>query len=130
MRTITLVTGILLCLCSSCKKEFSKECELIPAQIIKFDCDRVILELETSKTFGDREWTDVLSGEKFNNVVSFYDICLIQQITNGEKIKLYVNLEEDKGNAVPGCRGCQALSLNPPKSKVILTKIRKTPCGR
>lgn len=130
MRVITLITGILLLLGSSCKKEFSKECELIPAQIIKFDCDRVILKLETTKKIGDSEWTDVISNEKFSNVVSFYDICLIRQITNGEKIKLYVNLEVDNVNSIPGCRGCQAISLSPPRSKVILTKIRTAPCGR
>lgn len=125
-----ILAALLLLVGTACKKEFSKECDLIPAQIIRFDCDRVILQLETTKEMGDREWTDLLSGKKFNNVVSCYDICLIEQLTNGEKIKLYVNVETENGNLIPGCRSCQALSVSPPQSKVILTNIRTLPCGR
>lgn len=112
----------------SCEKNNS-ECELIPAKIIRYDCDRVIFQLLTSETIGDSDWEDVQTGQRYNNVVSYYNTCKIAEFANGEKVTLYVHIKEPLTNpAMPDCFQCQAVSQNPPQKKVDFNNISKTTC--
>lgn len=113
---------------SSCKKE-NVECDLMPAEIIRYDCDRVIFRLLTSTPIGDPDWTDVQTGQHYSNVVSYYNTCRIAQITNGEKSTLYVNLlEPDNCPVIEDCVQCQAVSEAPPQTAVAFGNISKLAC--
>lgn len=112
----------------SCKKN-NTDCNLIPAKIIRSDCDRVIFQLLTTDTIGDANWEDVQTGQRYSNVVSYYNNCKIGELTKGEKTTIYVRLKEPEINpAIPDCFRCEALSQNPPQTKVDFAEISITPC--
>ena len=113
---------------SSCEKCIP-ECELVPAKIIRYDCDRVIFQLLTPTPIGDPDWEDSQTGQRYKNVVSYYNTCKISKLTNGEKITLYVNFKECNISPVVGdCYRCQAISQAPPQTKVDFKTISKSPC--
>jgi len=113
---------------SSCEKNNS-ECELTPAKIIRYDCDRVIFQMLTSDSFGDSNWEDVQTGIRYNNVFSYYNTCEITALTKGKMDTLYVNLKEPEINpAIGDCYRCQAISQAPPQTKVTIVEISKSPC--
>ena len=113
---------------SSCEKCIP-ECDLVPAKIIRYDCDRVIFQLLTTTPIGDPDWEDVQTGLRYSNVVSYFNTCKIAKLTNGEKVTLYVNLNEPDFNPVIGdCYRCQAISQAPPQTKVDFGTISKSSC--
>jgi hypothetical protein len=121
---IILLTGL-----SSCKKSDS-ECELVPAKVIRYDCDRVIFQLLTTETIGDTNWVDVQTGQQYSNVVSYYNTCKIAEFTKGEKVTLFVKVKADtpvQDNL--DCFRCQAISQDPPQTKVDFTEISKLSCN-
>ena len=127
-RNLFISTIILLVAFSSCEKS-SSECKLVPAKVLRYDCDRVIFQLLTTKAIGDANWEDVQTGQRYNNVVSYYNNCKIAELANGEKITLYVTLKEPEINpAIGDCYRCQAISQNPPQTKVDFVEISKSPC--
>lgn len=126
-----LITTLLLplLLFSACCKE-KEECGLVPAKLIRFDCDRAIFQLLTDQVIGDPAWTDVNSGRQYNNVVSCFNTCEIAAITNGQFMTLYVNLEKtDQVLPVADCVQCQAVANDPPDTNVIFKTISGQPCG-
>ncbi len=127
-RNLFTATIALLIAFSSCEKSTS-ECKLIPAKVLRYDCDRVIFQLLTPDTIGDADWEDVQTRQRYSNVVSYYNNCKIEKFTNGEKITLYVTLKEpDINPAIGDCVRCQAVSQDPPKTKVDFAEISKSPC--
>jgi hypothetical protein len=121
--TIALVIAL-----TSCKKT-NTDCSLIPAKIIRYDCDRVIFQLQSPTLIGDATWTDVQTGLQYSNVVSYYNTCKIVGISNGKKITLYVSIKEpDTNPSIPDCFRCEALSQNPPQTKVEFTEISLSGC--
>jgi hypothetical protein len=114
--------------CTKCQPECEPECELIPATIIRYDCDRVIFKLLTTENIGDAEWVDSFTGERHRNVVSFSNTCRIASITSGEKETLYVRLLKTTHQPALDCFQCQAVSTNPPQTAVEFTEISKLPC--
>ena len=113
---------------SSCKKS-DTDCNLIPAKIIRYDCDRVIFHIVTTESIGDTDWEDVQTGQRYSNVVSYYNTCKIAELTNGEKVTLYVSFKEPESNpTIPDCFRCEALSQNPPQTKVDFATISKSAC--
>jgi hypothetical protein len=118
---------------SSAKKSTKKNnsiCDLIPAKIIRYDCDRVIFQLLTSQTIGDANWKDEITGINYTNVVSYYNTCEIGEIAHGELTTLYVNpvkLNESKYNKT--CIQCLAISTNVPETKIDFLSVSKEPCG-
>lgn len=113
---------------SGCEKNDS-ECELVPAKIIRYDCDRVIFQLMTAQTIGDADWEDVETGLHYRNVVSYYNTCRIAALTNGEKTTLYVQVGDDSpGHQNPNCIQCLAISPAPPQKKVDLMDISTSTC--
>lgn len=121
-----LIASILIF--GSCKKSV-RDCNLIPAKIIRSDCDRVIFQLLTTENIGDANWEDVQTGQRYNNVVSYYNNCKIGELTNGKKITLYVSIKEPETNPnAPDCFRCEALSQNPPQAQVDFGEISKSPC--
>ena len=130
MNKILLFTAtvILSIACSSCEK-CDVDCGLVPAKIIRFDCDRVIFQILDSTVAGDARWEDVQTGLTYHNVVSYYNTCEIASITNGEKATLYVSIKPAAGSAqLPDCSHCEALSQSPPQTKVDLYNISTQPC--
>lgn len=128
------VTATLLVL-TSCQKIDCKsknpepDCDLIPAKIIRYDCDRVILELVTDEKIGDANWTDTQTSETYQNVVSFYNTCAISELTNGNKETVYVNVKKTgESLRANDCVQCQAISEDAPKTQVDFTAIKKGPC--
>ena len=123
----TLSLAIILSLFSCNKNE--NDCSLIPARIIRYDCDRVVFELLTDQLIGDASWTDTHTGTTYTNVVSYYHTCRIAQLTNGANDTLYVKLEKTNENRVPeNCVQCAALPANPPATKVVFTEISTEGC--
>lgn len=119
---------ILLIAFTSCEK-CETDCNLVAAKVIRYDCDRVIFQLLTNELIGDSNWVDVETGQQYNNVVSYYNTCKIAELTNGEKLTLYVSLKQPAGNPnISDCYQCQAISPNPPSIKVDFAKVSKSPC--
>jgi len=113
----------------SCSKS-TEDCTLVPAKILRYDCDRVILQLETAESIGDASWTDVQTGQSYNNVVSYYNTCEISRLANGQKKTLYAKVEKTAQTLIPeNCVQCQATSQNPPQTRVVLTQIQTEPCN-
>jgi hypothetical protein len=50
---LPLIVGITLLPVFSCKKNSTTDCTLIPAKIIRYDCDKVIFQLLTNELIGD-----------------------------------------------------------------------------
>jgi hypothetical protein len=113
---------------SSCKKQ-EDNCTLIPAKIIRYDCDRVIFQLLTTENIGDANWEDVRTGQQYTNVVSYYNTCAIGAITNGTPAILYVTLKKtDENLFARDCIQCLAVSQNPPQTKVDFTAVFENQC--
>ncbi len=84
----------------------------------------------TTQQIGDSQWTDAFTGQTYQNVVSYYNTCQISTLTNGELSTLYVKLEPTGHElSVPDCYQCQAISNQPPQTKMVLTEIQTAPCG-
>lgn len=127
--SLILVVALALISFSSCEKCL-EDCELIPAKVIRYDCDRVIFQLLTNEMLGDNTWTDVNSGQVYSNVVSYAGICEIVAITKGEYSTIYVKPEKTELPSSAGdCIQCQAISNQPPNTKVIFKEIATQPCA-
>jgi len=120
---------------ASCKKmdcdshQPKTGCELIPAKIIRYDCDRVIFQLLTNEKIGDENWTDESSGETYQNVASCFNTCPISNITKGNMVTLYVKLKETEEFLTNGdCFQCLAISSNVPKKQIDFLEIKIEPC--
>ena len=123
-----LFAGLLIAFVS-CKKTETTDCSLVPVKVLRYDCDRVILQVLSADAIGDSSWTDVFSGQTYNNVVSYYNTCEIAAITNGELQTLYVKMEPAGDEQLPSdCVQCLAISQDPPQSRVKMTVISTTPC--
>ncbi len=121
----------LLSLLSCDKNKTPTNCGVIPAKIIRYDCDRVIFQLLTNETIGDANWTDVQTGQNYSNVVYYKNTCAIAPFSNGGKPTLYVNLKKVTID-VPitnDCVQCEALSQNPPATQVDMIDISATLCN-
>jgi len=120
---------------TSCKKidcnshEPKTDCKLIPAKIIRYDCDRVIFQLLTNEKIGDENWTDESSGETYHNVASCFNTCPISDITKGNMVTLYVKLKETEEFLTNGdCFQCLAISSNVPQKQIDFLEIKTEPC--
>lgn len=114
----------------SCKKE-NEACNLIPAKILRADCDRIIFQLLTSENIGDAGWVDVRTGQQYSNVVAYSNTCAISELLNSGSIDtLYVNpIKSNETILVPDCTQCQAISENPPVTNVDFKEISIVPCS-
>lgn len=132
MKLFTVITTIAM-LSTSCEKLMlhckKDSCDLIPAKIIRYDCDRVIFQLMTKDTVGDPNWKDIRTGLNYSNVVSYFNTCKITEITNGEMSTVYVKLKKpDNNNQIP-CFQCLAVSQDPPQTKTDFEIVEKSPCN-
>lgn len=123
-------SAILLFAFSSCEKCIV-DCDLVPAKIIRYDCDRVIFQIMDGSAAGDADWEDVQTGRHYNNVVSYSNTCKIASLTNGQMVTLYVSIK--KSGTQPkttDCYQCQAVSANPPQTMVDFGDIATEPCEK
>jgi hypothetical protein len=112
----------------SCKKE-NDSCNLIPAKLIRSDCDRVIFQIISSDIIGDTNWTDVRTGLHYSNVVAYSNTCKISHLTNGVVDTLYVRpVKISEREINPDCIQCHAISDNPPLTNVDFLNISLTSC--
>ena len=132
MKKVVLISSVLIYtfLLASCEKCETSDCQLIPAKIIRYDCDRVIFQLLTEENIGDAQWQDTRSGIRYNNVVSYYNTCRIGALTNNCQIDtLYVKVNNSNGSLKDdGCIQCLAISSNPPRTSVDFTEIQRSAC--
>lgn len=131
MKKVMLVSGLIALAGSfmSCCKE-KEECELVPAKILRYDCDRVIFQMLSPGKFGDSVWTDVQTGNRYNNVFSYYNTCQVSALTNGELDTLYIKVKETyDASILDNCVQCLAVSQNPPKTMVQMTKLSAYACS-
>ena len=130
MKSIILTIAFfgLLITFTSCKEDSAK-CNLISVKVLRYDCDRVILQFLSKDFIGDNAWEDQQTGQRYDNVASYYNTCKIAEITQGEKIVVYVSLKELKINPTNiDCAQCTAISQNPPNTTVDFSGIYKTNC--
>lgn len=128
IRKLIAVTIGLLFAFSSCER-CEVDCNLTPAKIIRYDCDRVIFQLLSTDTIGDADWVDVQTGKRFSNVVSYNNTCKIAELTKGKMMTLYISIAKGGIKADIGdCSRCEALSQSPPQTMVDFTIIDKQPC--
>ena len=114
----------------ACKNEQTNSCSLMPAKIIRFDCDRVIFQLLTNDFAGDAEWTDVHTGNRYNNVVYWFNNCGLSAGNHDLMDTVYINPERITVPRYPeNCVQCQAVSSNPPQTMVEVTEISDAPCN-
>ncbi len=132
MVTKISIALVLICqtLLLSCKKE-NTDCYLIPAKILRADCDRIIFQLLTSESIGDANWVDVRTGQQYSNVVAYSNTCAISEILNNSSTDtLYVNpIKLTDRTLVPDCYQCQAISENPPLTNVDFKEISLSACN-
>lgn len=143
MKTIVLTTSCLITLfvTSSCEKfdnhffkkpaeKIEPNCDLIPAEILKYECDGVVFRLTGNKAFGDAVWEDKTTGIKYSNVVFYSNTCEINTLTNGELTTLYVDVQKTNTPVqVTDCMQCLAVTENAPETKVNFNTISKEPCA-
>ena len=132
MVTKISIALVLICqtLLLSCKKE-NTDCYLIPAKILRADCDRIIFQLLTSESIGDANWVDVRTGQQYSNVAAYSNTCAISDILNNSSTDtLYVNpIKLTDRTLVPDCYQCQAISENPPLTNVDFKEISLSACN-
>jgi len=128
----TTMALVVICqtLLFACKKE-NNDCYLIPAKILRADCDRIIFQLLTSEKIGDANWVDVRTGQQYSNVVAYSNTCAISEILNNSSTDtLYVNpIKLTERTLAPDCYQCQAISENPPLTNVDFKEISLSACN-
>jgi hypothetical protein len=112
---------------TSCKKT-NVSCDFIQDKIIRYDCDRVIVQLQSTKLIGDSMWTDVKSGKEYENIVSLFNTCKIAELTRGELKTIYFKPDISNQSDNTPCSQCLAISQNPPKTYIRFTEISLSPC--
>lgn len=123
--TVALIT-LLFC---SCKKN-QGDCAWLRADVLRYDCDRVILKIHSPVLVGDAEWTDASTGRTYTNVISYDSPCKIVELTQCVKKTVYVMLYDR--NAEPSANDCpvqcQAMSQFPPETSYQLSAVLENPC--
>jgi len=107
-----------------CKKESCDKDDdgLVALKVLRYDCDRVIFSMETNAVTGDSQWTDVQTGQVYQNVVYYTNTCEVARVTNGAMTTVYAKVETTTDNSFPdNCVQCLAVSQHPPQTKVKLT---------
>jgi hypothetical protein len=127
---------VLLSFCfAACEKknkdQDNQDCEYIEAKLIRVDCDEVIYRLMTNEAIGDANWTNVMDGQVYTNVVRFRNTCWMAEKTNGYAHQtIYVKVKKIDQPVLPtNCYEYQAISRNPPQQWVDFLAISTTPCG-
>lgn len=100
-------------------------------KILRHDCDRVILQLIDGNITGDPDWEDIRTGMHYNNVVSCYNTCAFQFITNNVIEEVYLeNARLVQNPSVPAnCIQCQAISQQPPQTEIDMDNVVFAPCA-
>lgn len=150
MKKTISILAIAVCLTllfTSCEKEADQpdECGQIPAVLVGGSCDRLYFKLLTKEKIGDSSWTDVYTGNRYENVVENFRICKISNLFRFEGDTstihrfdtIYVSgiKKFENGYPVgypidPECDFlCTAIDLHPPQTKVDFAVISKKPCS-
>lgn len=132
MKQLLYITVALFALSvfGACKKERTTNCNLTRAKILRYDCDRVILQVLDNRFNGDALWTDIITGNTYTNVVSYYNTCAFSQVTNNELTDVYIEgiISVSQQQLSTACMQCQALSQAPPQTKIDMTRFTLSPC--
>jgi hypothetical protein len=129
-KTIGMGMGILLLATAACKK--NKDCNLVPAKMIRSDCDRVVFQVLSNKVTGDANWTNVQNGKTYTNVVADFNTCFYSAFLNKVTDSIiYINpatVEYVRTNPPPACLQCLAISQAPPATTVRIGEVSSIPC--
>ncbi len=117
---------------TSCTKDNKKtNCNLTHAKVLRYDCDRVILQVLDGSINGDAVWTNVVNGNIYHNVVSFHNTCAFAAATGNMATDVYIEgaaiIENPQMDA--SCVQCQAVSPNPPITKISGSGFSSAPCN-
>ncbi|MBN8785339.1 MAG: hypothetical protein ABS85_00640 [Sphingobacteriales bacterium SCN 48-20] len=127
MRFYTMLAIIALMVLSACSK--SKDCDYRKATVIRYDCDRVILQLSEDYPIGEDNWYDANSGERYDNVVSCLNICTIREVTRAvPNATVYVKLKETTRTDGEVCLVCVGIPLSAPAIVVEATAVSASQC--
>ncbi len=116
----------------SCTKQKASNCNRSHAKVLRYDCDRVILQITDGSIAGDADWEDVTTGIHYSNVVSYHNTCAFQLLTNNIIWEIYMEGARVVQNpTVPeGCIQCMAISQNPPQTKIDIGRLVLGPCEK
>lgn len=127
MRIYAILAIIGLVGLSACSK--SKDCDYRKATVIRYDCDRVILQLSEDYPIGEDNWYDANSGERYDNVVSCLNICTIREATRAvPNATVYVKLKETTRTNGETCLVCVGIPLSAPSVVVEATAVSASQC--
>lgn len=124
-----LAAAILIFVLGGCCKEDTVNCNMIAADILRYDCDRVILKLNSIDMIGDAQWTDEVTGETYSNVVWYRKGCRIAELTRCVEKRIYLVLSATEDDA-PVCPvECQAVSQSPPQQQIFIREATLNGCA-
>jgi hypothetical protein len=127
MRYYILLTIIGLVGFTACSK--SKDCDYRKATVIRYDCDRVILQLGDDYPIGEDHWYDASSGQYYDNVVSCLNVCTIREVTRAvPDATVYVKLKETTRIDGEVCMVCSGLPVSAPTVVVEATAVSASQC--
>jgi len=127
MRFYTMLAIIGLVGFSACSK--SRDCDYRKATVIRYDCDRVVLQLGEDYPIGEDNWYDASSGERHDNVVSCLNICTIREATRAmPNATVYVKLKETTRTSGEVCLVCSGLPVSAPTVVVEATAVSASQC--
>ena len=130
MKRLAIYIVILAAVFASCKKQ-KANCSLTAARVLRYDCDRVVLQILDNSIAGDTVWTDIKTGISYRNVVSYHNTCAFNAATNNIGSEIYIEVAVISANPLPlpDCMQCQALSPAPPQTKIDMARFLSVPCG-
>lgn len=132
MKANSLKLVLVLCFISliwACEKKADNNCDFVKAQIVRIDCDRIVLQLLTDKAIGDTEWRDVINNKTYQNVVYYTNVCALQQWNKQLSDIFYIKIDKTQPeNNIP-CAQCLAISVQPPSTSINITNISSEPCN-
>lgn len=104
-------------------------CELQAVEILRYDCDRAIFRFLQPNGQGDDSWTNIFDGRTYNHVSSATINCAWGQQLSSLPDTIYVKLREVNTLVrYADCAECQAISPEPPQSKMEITEISFVNC--
>ncbi len=115
---LLILTGTGLAAWWGCKKS-TVTCTFEPAVILRYDCDRVIFRFLNNNGLGDASWTNIFDGSTYHHVSAATLNCNYGQLLAGQPDTVYLRLRQvNELVRYPDCAQCQAISANPPVSKM------------
>jgi hypothetical protein len=129
-QTITALC-LMLSMGIACSKQNDKKanaCAFVPAKVLRYDCDIVIIQVLTSDLIGDAQWVNVHNGNRYDNVVFVKTGCDPIGNRNDPFGIFYVKLGPPVTNLLRCGVQCQAIPSSPPTTEKSILEQSQSAC--